>query len=52
MDLVERYLAAVARELPEAQRDDIVAELRDILLSQFEEKEAELGRPLERPQVA
>lgn len=46
MDLVERYLAAIARELPETQRDDIVAELRDLLLSQLEEKEAELGRPL------
>lgn len=46
MDLLDRYLAAVAALLPKAQREDIVAELRDILLNQMEEKEAELGRPL------
>lgn len=46
MDLLERYLAAVAALLPSAQRDDITAELRDLLLNRFEEKEAELGRPL------
>ncbi|SFI72076.1 hypothetical protein [Caulobacter sp. UNC279MFTsu5.1] len=47
MDLLDRYLAAVAALLPKAQREDIVAELRDILLTQMEEKEAELGRPLD-----
>jgi hypothetical protein len=46
MDLLDRYLAAVAALLPKTQREDIVAELRDILLNQMEEKEAELGRPL------
>ena len=46
MDLLDRYLAAVAALLPKAQREDIVAELRDILLNQMEEKEAQLGRPL------
>ncbi len=46
MDLLDRYLAAVAALLPTAQREDIVAELRDTLLNQMEEKEAELGRPL------
>lgn len=46
MDLLDRYLAAVAALLPKTQRDDIVAELRDTLLSQMEDKEAELGRPL------
>jgi hypothetical protein len=46
MDLIERYLAAVRLLLPPAQRDDITAELRDVLLSRREEKEAELGRPL------
>lgn len=51
MDLVERYLAAIARELPDAKRPDIVAELRDVLLSQVEEKEAELGRPLRREEL-
>jgi hypothetical protein len=46
MDLLDRYLAAVAALLPKTQREDIVAELRDTLLNQMEEKEAELGRPL------
>lgn len=45
-DLIERYLAAVGRALPEGQRADIVAELRDELLSAVEAREAELGRPL------
>ena len=46
MDLLDRYLAAVAALLPTAQREDIVAELRDTLLNQMEEREAERGRPL------
>jgi hypothetical protein len=41
MDLLDRYLAAVAALLPKTQREDIVAELRDILLNQMEEKEAQ-----------
>ena len=45
-DLVDRYLAAVERQLPEKQRADITAELRDLLLSQVEAKEETLGRPL------
>lgn len=46
MDLLERYLAAVAAELPEAQRADITAELRDVLMTRIEDKESELARPL------
>ena len=46
MDLLDRYLAAVAALLPKEQREDIVAELRDTLLNQMEDKEARLGRPL------
>ena len=45
-DLVDRYLVAVSRQLPEKQRADIAAELRDLLLSQVEAKEESLGRPL------
>lgn len=45
-DLIERYLAAVGRELPDKQRTDIVAELRDELLSTIEALEESLGRPL------
>ena len=46
MTLVDEYLRAVAHLLPKDQRDDIVAELRDTLLSQIEGSEADLGRPL------
>jgi hypothetical protein len=46
MDLIDRYLNAVAAQLPQDQRADIVAELRDMILSRFEEKEEALGRPL------
>jgi hypothetical protein len=46
MQLLDRYLAAVARNLPKAQAADITAELRDNLLSEIEEKEAGLGRKL------
>lgn len=46
MDLIDRYLNAVAAQLPKDQRADIVAELRDMILSRFEEKEEALGRPL------
>ncbi|HTX50703.1 MAG TPA: hypothetical protein VME40_15075 [Caulobacteraceae bacterium] len=48
MDLIDRYLAAVGVLLPQAQKADIIAELRDVLLNRREEKEATLGRPLTR----
>jgi hypothetical protein len=48
VDLTERYLAAIRTNLPRAQADDIVAELRETLASQREEKEADLGRALSR----
>ena len=46
MNLVNRYLQAVGRCLPKARRDDIIEELRINLLSQIEDREEELGRPL------
>ncbi len=46
MDLLEHYLSAVAAQLGKDQREDIVAELRDTLLTRFEEREEALGRPL------
>jgi hypothetical protein len=46
MDLIEEYLKAVAALLPRAQREDIVAELRDTILTRKEEREAALGRTL------
>lgn len=44
MTLIERYLKAVAAQLPAADREDIVAELRDELMARLEAREAELGR--------
>ncbi|WP_299175029.1 hypothetical protein [uncultured Brevundimonas sp.] len=44
MELVERYLKAVAAQLPKATRDDIVAELRDEIMGRIEALEARLGR--------
>ena len=46
MNLVDQYLRAVSILLPKAHREDIVAELRDTILSRIEAREAELGRPL------
>ncbi|MBU1378646.1 MAG: hypothetical protein KKE02_02600 [Alphaproteobacteria bacterium] len=46
-EMIERYLAAVGRELPAPERADIVAELRDEFLTQVESREADLGRPLD-----
>lgn len=46
MDLIDRYLNAVAAQLPVDEREDIVAELRDLILSRFEAREEALGRPL------
>ncbi|GAA0610593.1 hypothetical protein GCM10009422_01760 [Brevundimonas kwangchunensis] len=46
MDLIDRYLNAVAAQLPQSERVDIIAELRDMILSRCEQKEEALGRPL------
>jgi hypothetical protein len=46
MNLINRYLQEVAKYLPKARRADIVEELRANLLSQMEDREEELGRPL------
>jgi hypothetical protein len=49
MELVDRYLGAVKSYLPQTektQHDDIIAELKDGLLSRMEERESELGRAL------
>jgi hypothetical protein len=45
-DLIDRYVMAVAANLPKADRDDVPAELRDILYSKVEAREADLGRRL------
>tara|TARA_R110002167_G_scaffold63058_8_gene177897 strand:- start:1044 stop:2144 length:1101 start_codon:yes stop_codon:yes gene_type:complete len=46
MDMIDRYLNAVAAQLPADDRADIIAELRDLILSRFEAKEESLDRPL------
>jgi len=51
MELVDRYLQAVKLALPKRNQDDIIQELRDSILSQVEEKEAALGRPLNEDEV-
>lgn len=52
MDLIDRYLAAIARRLPAAKADDIVAEIRDDLLNRLEAREDRLGRPLTKNEVS
>lgn len=47
MELLDRYLQAVKLFLPRPKRDDILAELSANILSQVEDREAELGRPLD-----
>jgi hypothetical protein len=46
MNVIDRYLQTVKRHLPRARQDDIVHELSANILAQVEDKEAELGRPL------
>jgi len=46
MELLDRYLQAIKSLLPKGQQDDIIQELSDAILSQMEDREAELGRPL------
>lgn len=48
MDLIDRYLHAIRRNLPAAKADDIVAELNDDLMSRVEHREAMLGRALNK----
>jgi hypothetical protein len=52
MDLIDRYLAAIGVLLPQTQRQDITAELRDALMTRCEEKEAVTGGPLTENEVA
>jgi hypothetical protein len=52
MDLIDRYLAAIARRLPADKADDIVAEIRDDLLTRQEVREDALGRALDRKEIA
>jgi hypothetical protein len=51
MELLDQYLTSVRSCLPAAQRDDIVSELSENLRAQIEDKEGELGRPLNEGEV-
>jgi len=46
MDLVDRYLENVRTYLPTGREDDLVAELRENIRAQVEDREEQLGRPL------
>lgn len=52
MNLLERYLQAIARLLPKERRADIIEELRTNLLAQMEDREEALGRALTRGEQA
>ena len=52
IDLIDRYLQAVRFWLPKAQQEDLLAELGEDLRSQIEDKETELGRPLDKGEIA
>jgi hypothetical protein len=51
MNLVNRYVAAIGRELPPKNAAEITAELKDVLLSKIEDREDELGRPMTDKEV-
>lgn len=46
MELLDRYLEAIRKYLPNRRQDDIIAELRANMESQIEDREGELGRAL------
>jgi len=52
MDMLDRYLQAVKFFLPANQQDDIARELSENLISQMEDREEELGRPLDESEQA
>ena len=51
MSLIERYLAAVAAQLPAEGREDVTAELRDDLMTRIEARQDQLGRDLTDDEV-
>jgi hypothetical protein len=52
MDMLDRYLQAVKFLLPRKQQDDIVRELSENLIARMEDREEELGRPLDEADQA
>ena len=52
-DLIDRYLQAVRFWVPKTNRqEDLLAELGEDLRSQIEDKETELGHPLDKAEIA
>lgn len=51
MTLIDQYLRAVALLLPKEKREDIVSELRELILSKIEAREGELGRSLTEDEI-
>src|SRR5277367_1738820 len=52
-ELIDRYLQAVRFWLPRSHRQaDLIAELGEDLRSQVDDKEAELGHPLDKNEMA
>jgi len=53
MELIDRYLQAVRFWLPKTNRqEDVLAELGEDLRSQIEDRETELGQPLDQAEIA
>jgi hypothetical protein len=52
MDLIDRYLVAVRRQLPQDLQDDVIAELKDSLRSEAEEHENAAGRAMTQDEQA
>ncbi|MBN1831127.1 MAG: hypothetical protein JW896_03365 [Deltaproteobacteria bacterium] len=52
MELLEQYLNVIKMYLPRDQREDIIHELYENLLSEMEDKETEMGRPLNEDEQA
>jgi len=51
MKHLDRYLETIGIFLPKEQKDDILKELSENILSKMEDKEAELGRQLIGPEL-
>lgn len=52
MELIDRYLQSVKWMLPRKNREDVLRELSDEILSRLEEREDALGRPLTEDEQA
>jgi hypothetical protein len=52
MDMLDRYLQAVKFFLPRREAEDIIRELSENLIAKMQDREEELGRPLEEAEEA